>query len=443
MPNKKRVGFSRSLVTVFGHDEGTNSDFEFTNPDCQIPYREEEITYSNSGYGVGYNSCKHNIYEWNLYPGSILTQSPSVDNPVLGDTHVKFNHANFFVRNGRPSGVPYANDLTSLCTNFASDPGLNHRAFRAMVKRIRIPKYLSIMNFFVELKDFKRMFIFWSLRKGKLLNISSGFLNEEFGWKPFLQDVCSLLIALQEFHKRFKKWCAEEHKPHVTHYRKILTEDDLVPRVTNLEVGSTGADFALTPQGTPIAPLGLTYAASLQTYHLRAPELIATMKYTYWCEDALGLLKELSAFYDAFGVYWDPQVLWNAIPFSFLVDWFFEVGDWLHRKFSKPNLTVKLRVIDFCISVKADCLTEGAIKVPYNLENYNLDDPSTYSYHSYTDRSRCYLRNACIPYTDDPLQLLNPLENLKKIFLMLALGHNCARPRKIHGKRQKGFKNKG
>jgi hypothetical protein len=57
---------------------------------------------------------------------------------------------------------------------------------------------------------------------------------------------------------------------------------------------------------------------------------------------------ELRALLDAFGVMWDPAIIWNAIPFSFVLDWIWDVSEWL-GKWARPNLPVQLRIMDFYI----------------------------------------------------------------------------------------------
>jgi hypothetical protein len=383
----------------------------------------ETILYGTSGLGVWYNDCSHFKYEFNTYAGSHTQKT----NEQLVTT--VFNLPDFHIRESLFQGKPLASRLSSLASDLTSDPSLNHRAFRAMWNRIRIPRYLSLLNFLYELKDFLRMFEFWALRRSQLDNISNGTLNVEFGWRPFLSDVCSLLRGIADMHKHFKKWLAEQHKVHVTHYQKIMTEDNLVPRVLNFdEVGTV--DFAIPnrPDNLVGFVAGLEYSIS----HTTAPLYTATMKYTYWCEGVLTANKELAAMLDAFGIQWDPQILWNALPFSFIVDWFFNVGDWLHSRFSKPNFPVKLRVIDWCTSTKVECLMEGAMLLPLDAQNWSVNLPDTYTYHNMSDKVRAYTRIPGVPYTEDPLKSLGPLHDIEKMVLALALGHNCSRPRKRH-----------
>jgi hypothetical protein len=47
----------------------------------------------------------------------------------------------------------------------------------------------------------------------------------------------------------------------------------------------------------------------------------------------------------------DPRIVWNAIPFSFVIDWVLKVGDWLSQ-FDEGAFPVRLTILDACVSRK-------------------------------------------------------------------------------------------
>ena len=67
--------------------------------------------------------------------------------------------------------------------------------------------------------------------------------------------------------------------------------------------------------------------------------------------DAQGPRTRLKALLDVLGVKRDPSIIWNAIPFSFVVDWFVDVSSFLNA-FSVDNLRFRVKILDFCSSVK-------------------------------------------------------------------------------------------
>jgi hypothetical protein len=54
---------------------------------------------------------------------------------------------------------------------------------------------------------------------------------------------------------------------------------------------------------------------------------------------------------DILGVRGDISIIWNAIPFTFIVDWFVGVQNFL-ESFAVDNLQFRVKILDFCSSVK-------------------------------------------------------------------------------------------
>jgi hypothetical protein len=50
--------------------------------------------------------------------------------------------------------------------------------------------------------------------------------------------------------------------------------------------------------------------------------------------------------------------VWEAIPFSFVVDWFYRVQDFLQR-YQEPLWPVTVTVMDFCVSYKVELMTKA------------------------------------------------------------------------------------
>lgn len=67
---------------------------------------------------------------------------------------------------------------------------------------------------------------------------------------------------------------------------------------------------------------------------------------------------QMAGFLDILGINANPAIIWNAIPFSFIVDWFYDVGDFLER-FTVKNVRPITEITDFCVSVKAKRVLES------------------------------------------------------------------------------------
>jgi hypothetical protein len=75
-----------------------------------------------------------------------------------------------------------------------------------------------------------------------------------------------------------------------------------------------------------------------------------TLQYQYTAPEFQGWLSRLRQFVDAFGIL-DPSAIWDIVPFSFVLDWFIQVGKWMHN--NRPRLfAADIKVLDYCESIK-------------------------------------------------------------------------------------------
>jgi len=81
------------------------------------------------------------------------------------------------------------------------------------------------------------------------------------------------------------------------------------------------------------------------------PVYHATMRFKYALPDMSLIDNQIKAILDALGARWNPAIVWNAIPLSFLVDWIVGVGEFLEG-LSVDNLEIPVVIEDFCHSVK-------------------------------------------------------------------------------------------
>jgi hypothetical protein len=73
---------------------------------------------------------------------------------------------------------------------------------------------------------------------------------------------------------------------------------------------------------------------------------------------------------DAFGVRLDPSIIWNAIPYTFLIDWIADVSGFL-QSFARDNFPIQTTVTDFCHSLAYSSMTECWVRVQSNdIVNY-------------------------------------------------------------------------
>jgi hypothetical protein len=75
-----------------------------------------------------------------------------------------------------------------------------------------------------------------------------------------------------------------------------------------------------------------------------------TAQYKFTAPEFQGWMTRVKQFLDAFGVL-DPAAVWDVIPFSFVLDWFVDIGGWLHD--NRPRLfPADVSILDYCESFR-------------------------------------------------------------------------------------------
>jgi len=118
------------------------------------------------------------------------------------------------------------------------------------------------------------------------------------------------------------------------------------------------------------------------------PQFACTLAYRYSVPELNGFLARCGQFLDTLGVGLDPGIIWEAIPFSFVVDWFVRVGDWLHSH-RIDNYPATVHIDDFCKSVKYSIQRQTSFRA------YPLDG-SGYV-HNVTESLVAYDRRVSVP----------------------------------------------
>lgn len=200
------------------------------------------------------------------------------------------------------------------------------RAYQAM--KPSVGSDLNVTVFLAELGDLDRMFKLYDQRHGFLKNLASGHLNYNFGWKPFVRDLKEIISRAVDWQTRLGDFLKRENTPQVRHYGESLGWNSTFSQT-----------YSSAPQGCR-----KTITLNLQKYS-------ATMKYRYSIPQMSGLEQQVRGFLDAFGLARPASTLWELIPFSFVVDWFVNVGGFI-RSNERDWLEPVLNITDFCHSIK-------------------------------------------------------------------------------------------
>lgn len=166
----------------------------------------------------------------------------------------------------------------------------------------------NLFVFLAELKDIKRMFDIlppkhFSLSDWRtvLSYVNSQHLNFNFGVKPFCRDLVSTFDALKRFDERLDKYLKNANRDLLQH--RSLTKSFQTDETTDLLYGCK--------QRTVTIVTTCKYTSTYK-YSYAVPYDGTELKLRAWI-DALGLSPSLSN-------------IWELIPYSFVVDWFVDVG---------------------------------------------------------------------------------------------------------------------
>jgi len=203
----------------------------------------------------------------------------------------------------------------------------------------RIKPDLSLINSIIELKDFKSLPKSLNSIKDLLFNRSGDktlreltrvgadtHLQYKFNVSPLISDICAVYTALSRAERRLNGFVSRSGgKKRLAHFSKSFVE--------------------YTSQSEETMPQGLHYYGShgywgsnvlinatstLQRYVYVEPSVFhAQLEYSYVYSDYQVEHARLLSLLDRLGVNLNPVIVWNAIPWSFVVDWLVGVNRWL------------------------------------------------------------------------------------------------------------------
>jgi hypothetical protein len=234
------------------------------------------------------------------------------------------------------------------------------RSLRSLLPLIR--SELSVLNSIYELKDFKTLprtirniervtrnlsrRLRQSFRSGRktlrqLLHASAdGYLQSQFNLLPLLSDITGIFRAIRRTEKRINDFVSRAGKVQHRHFRTELLSG------SSTQISSTSSSPAESfLNGSGVA---VEYERNVSTdpYTFHA-EIEYNFNYTrYQLEHARVL-----ALLDAVGVNFNPVIIWNAIPWSFVVDWVLGVNTWLGQQ-RIGNMDPKINILRYLWSTK-------------------------------------------------------------------------------------------
>jgi hypothetical protein len=170
-----------------------------------------------------------------------------------------------------------------------------------------------------------------SSRADVFRNLGGEYLNAEFGWKPFINDVRDLMNSLSHVNKTVRQMARDSGK--IVRRRVIFKPEvsselqQLSPYVKTLNIGTNGTNI----QSNPAFWNGGYIQLGIPTQEDRiSSKYWFSGAFTYYLvpgndlDDKIGRYEQYIN--KLFGTRITPATLWNLAPWSWLADWYVDVG---------------------------------------------------------------------------------------------------------------------
>jgi hypothetical protein len=172
--------------------------------------------------------------------------------------------------------------------------------------------------------------------------VASTHLGIKFGIIPTIADMQALIKTIKSWSDKYKAGALSE-KRYKTH-SSVEKLEDTISEIRNYHWNETVA--------TQISYGGHTVPFEVDIESRPTARWHGQAIYGFSCPEFSGWISRLAQICDSFGVL-DPAAIWDVVPFSFVLDWFFGISQWLHA--NRPRLFPATAIIhDYLESVKVD-----------------------------------------------------------------------------------------
>lgn len=150
----------------------------------------------------------------------------------------------------------------------------------------------------------------------------SEYLNAQFGWLPMVRDIQKMYETYRDLEKLLQQLIRDNGRG--IRRRRELVNSTTVSSVTN--TSSSGSAFAgCYPQ--PFWTAIISGSSRSITDTIEQEHVWFAGRFRYYIPDVGTSQWRRRATRALFGVNPTPEVLWNLLPWSWLIDWFGNVGD--------------------------------------------------------------------------------------------------------------------
>jgi hypothetical protein len=232
-----------------------------------------------------------------------------------------------------------------------------------------IPGVKGVLGSFAQAKDLNYLLDASSLKqtiKNFLEKSGDSYLDLEFGWAPFVNDISLMLNAVSIEYSRLRQFYRDSGRnvyrtrsaPVISSVSEIVAPRDLGSRdMPLLWFGGQGGDYRTDPWFGQMR-------GQYSVYDTYVQESWFAGMYSYTIPNAKTFLDKWAGVFDqvqfALGLGLTPTVLWDLTPWSWLVDWFTDSGTIVNNGdlFSQNGLVMKYGYV-MCRQVKTRAIVLG------------------------------------------------------------------------------------
>jgi hypothetical protein len=151
-------------------------------------------------------------------------------------------------------------------------------------------------------------------------SLGSEYLNVVFGWEPFVKDLRDLYEAMMTWERALNKLKAQNG--HSIRRRATLKDDVSTSQTEEFH------PFAYwNVNGSPPNWFGSTGGSLCTVTTTTSTKIWYSAGYRYWIPDLTSWQWDAKAKLALFGLLPTPGRLWEAMPWSWLADWFTDIGE--------------------------------------------------------------------------------------------------------------------
>lgn len=229
---------------------------------------------------------------------------------------------------------------------------------------------LSVVNSILELKDFKslpqtiarmknvlskavaRVTAKKKGRKGTLRSLfqggADGYLQQQFNILPLLSDISGIHAALSRTQRRINDFVTRAGRVQTRHFAYNWQEfGHAYDEGGGMFPFRIGGEYESIPSGF----IMYTGTRVIRHVHTEPTTFHAELQYNYNYTAYQVENAQLLGHLDAFGVNLNPSIIWNAVPWTFVIDWVIGIGPMLDR-LKRTNMEPQVNILNYLWSVR-------------------------------------------------------------------------------------------